>query len=140
MVWHSIHGQIGLILRKEHPFHCIKNLLAELALEHIIILRFDMHHKLDIVRFCTLGYRLDGRDWNFSLDLILLDVVETQVGEEQSSVLLHHPPVDLDHDAGKDHFLPALGVQLGHDFGVRCTALQILEFWFGSFHIKLKFI
>lgn len=82
-----------------------------------------MDHELDVVGFCTLGYSLDGSDWNFPLDLILLDVVKTQVGQQQSSVLLHHPSVDLDHNAGEDDLLSALGVQLGHDFGVASTTL-----------------
>jgi len=80
MIWHSINRQIGLILLEEHPFHCVKNLLAELTLKHVVILRFDVDHELDVVGFSTLGYRLDGSDWNFTLDLILLDVIQTQVG------------------------------------------------------------
>jgi hypothetical protein len=80
-----------------------------------------MDHELDVVRFNTLGYRFDGGDWNFSLDLILFDVVKTQVSQQKSPILFHHPSVDLDHDAGEDYFFPALGVELGNDFLVVCT-------------------
>ena len=39
-----------------------------------------------------------------------------------------------DDDAGEDNFLTARGVELGNDFWVVSTALEILEFWFLGFH------
>lgn len=93
-----------------------------------------MHHKLNVVRLRALGYRFNGFYVNFSLDHILFDIVESKISQEKGPILLHHPSVDLDDDAGEDNFLTARGVELGNDFWVVSTALEILEFWFLGFH------
>ena len=93
-----------------------------------------MHDELNVVGFRALGYSLDGGDWDLSLYLILFNIVKTHICQQKSPILLHAPSVDLDDDAGKDNFLTARGVELGHDFWVVSTALEILEFWFLGFH------
>ena len=80
IVWHTVHWQIGFVLLEINPFHCVENLSAELRLKHVVILRLHVHNELSVVRFRALGDGLDGSDRDLPLDLVLLDVVEAQVG------------------------------------------------------------
>ena len=121
VVWHSIHRKIRFILVEEYPLHRVKDLLSELRLEHVVVLGFHMYNELNVVCFCALGYSLDGSDWDLSLNLILFDVIKSQIGEEKSPVLLHAPPVYLNNNAGEDNFLSLSSVQLRHDFCVART-------------------
>jgi hypothetical protein len=67
-------------------------------------------NKLNVIRFCALGYSLDGSDWDLSLNLILFDVVKSQIGHQESSILLHAPSVDFDNNAGEDDLLTPLSI------------------------------
>jgi len=74
-----------------------------------------VHHKLDIVSLRALGDGLDGADGDLSLNLILFNVVKAHVCQQEGPILLHHPSVDLYHDAGENHLFTTLCVHLRHN-------------------------
>ena len=138
VIWHSVHWEVRFVFREENPLHGIEDFFSKLRLEHVVVLRFDVDNKLDVVGFRALGYSLDSSNWDLSLNLILFNVVESQISHQECSILLHTPSVDLDNNAGEDDLLTPLSIKLGNEFLITCTALKVLEFWFGGFHNLLR--
>ena len=112
VVWHSVHWEVSFVLGEKYPLHGVEDLFSELGFEHVVVLRFHMHHELNVVGFRALGYSLDGSDWDLPLNLILFNIVKSLICQQESPILLHAPSVDLDNDARKDDLLSSLCIKL----------------------------
>lgn len=76
LIWHTVEWQILVVFVVINILDGVKDLRSELTLVDVIVLRGDMHDKLDASVFGTFGDGFDLLYIDFSLDLVLLDVVQ----------------------------------------------------------------
>ena len=80
LIWHTVERQISVMSGVINELEGVKDLWSEVTLVDVVILRGNVHYELDAPVFGTLGDGLDLLHIDLSLDLVLLDVVQTMVG------------------------------------------------------------
>jgi hypothetical protein len=135
----AIDGQVAIVHFVELVLEGVEYLSAVFRLKHVVVLVADVDDELIVVWLGRLGHGLNGCEGNPSLHLRLLDVVETLVGEQKCSLLLHAPSVILDNSAREDNLLTISCVHGCFNFWVGATSQVVIKLAF-AIHLVLKFI
>ena len=135
VVGHAIHWNVlanRLVINK---FDGTKNLRAKVAHVNVIILVTNMNDKLGVFWQQALCYGLYTVQRNFTLNLILLNIIQAHVSDQEGSILSETPPIYFYHKARINDLLSKFSLKLGHNFLATFTILLIFKF-FNFFHIR----
>ena len=105
---HAVDWQVFAIGFPTGVLNSFEDLFSLFRLEPVVVLRSDVHDEPDVAGLCRLGNGGDGVHQDLPLNLILLEIVESFVGQKHGSALSHTPSVVLEDLTGEDNLLSSI--------------------------------